>query len=352
MLLLLLSVGLVPDACNRTESGLGGRTEVSPTGRTEVTERDRTEVGPCPWTDVSPGDRSGPRTSGIKRALSSLAPNTAVAVVRTESGIERGAYGEFLPGRRADPRDRFDIGSTSKSFLATVVLQLIGEGRLTLEDRMGDLLSPDDMRFIRPARALPRARNITVRQLLNHSSGLSEGGELLFPPGTAHIYSNANYGLLGNIVEKVTGSRGERLVLDRILRPLDLHDTLLSPHGEGRWLGWPLGRGEAGGAISTVDDVATFFAALMGGKLLRPDLLSQMTRTIEAGQGLCAGLGIFELKTACGTAWGHGGQTPMYSTMSLASRDGSRVVVVAQTSGLWTAAKSVAEQLYCSPSSG
>jgi D-alanyl-D-alanine carboxypeptidase len=350
-MMLLLSVGLIAGACDRTEVGRADGTDAPPTARPEVTQRDRTVVSPCPWTDVSPGDRSGPGSSGIKRALRALAPNTAVGIVRTESSIERGAYGEFLPGRPAHPQDRFDIGSTSKSFLATVVLQLIGEGRLTLEDTLGDLLSPDDMRLIRPARALRHARDITIRQLLNHSSGLSEGGELLFPPGSAHLYSNANYGLLGEIVKKVTGSTEGRLVLDRILRPLDLDDTG-SHFDDGPWLGWPLGRGEAGGHISTIDDVATFFAALMGGKLLRPDLLSQMTQTIEAGEGLCAGLGIFEVKTACGTAWGHGGQTPTYSTMSLASRDGSRVVVVAQTSGLWTAAKSVAEQLYCSTSSG
>jgi D-alanyl-D-alanine carboxypeptidase len=342
LLLLLLSVGLVVGACDRTVA--------NPTERTEVPQGDRTEVSPCPWTDVSPAVGGRRETSHLERALRGLAPNAAIAIVRTKSGIERGAYGQAKPGRPAAPQDRFDTGSTSKTFLATVVLQLVGEGRLSLEDTLGDLLPTHALRFIRPAKAIRRARSITVRQLLNHSSGLSEYGWLMFPPGTVHIYSNANYGLLVNIVKKVTGSPAGRLVRDRILRPLDLDQT--GSPGDGPWLGAPLRRGEAGGYVSTVDDVATFFAALLGGKLLRPDLLSQMTQTIEGPEGLCAGLGIFEVKLACGTAWGHGGQTAPYSTMTLASRDGSKVVVVAQSSGLWTEAKSVAEQIYCSSSNG
>ena len=177
----------------------------------------------------------------------------------------------------------------------------------------------------------------------------------MFPPGTRFSYSNANYVLLGKIVEEVTGRPLERVMLDRIFRPLDLEDTsygtaAIGSPDEGPWLGVPVVpgpvRGNAG-IVSTVDDVATFFAALLGGQLLRPDLLADMTHTIEGGEGYRMGLGISRDELSCGVTWGHAGDGYGYSTMTFAARDGSKVVVVAQNSSGWEAAKSVAEDIYC-----
>jgi D-alanyl-D-alanine carboxypeptidase len=307
----------------------------------------------CDRTEVSPGDRDRPETSDLDRALGVLGTNKgSVALVRTDGGIERGAFGEAEPGRPADPHDRFHIQSTTKTFVATVVLQLVGERRLSLQDTVGDLL-PGVLRAVRP---------ITVRQLLNHSSGLfgDSIGPPVFPPGTRFYYSNANYVLLGQIVEEVTGHPVERVVLDRIFRPLDLEDTsygtaAIGSPDEGPWLGYPVVRypvsgpirGNAG-IVSTVDDVATFFAALLGGQLLGPDLLADMTRTIETGKEYRYGLGISSNELSCGVAWGHGGDGDFYSMMTLAARDGSKVVVVAQNSSGFEPAKSVAEDIYCS----
>ena len=305
----------------------------------------------CDRTEVSSGDRDRPETSDLERALRALGTKTgSVALVRTDAGIERDAFGEAEPGRPADPHDRFHIQSTTKTFVATVVLQLVGERRLSLRDTVGDLL-PGVLRTVRP---------ITLRQLLNHSSGLlgdSIGpGQPTFPPGERHSYSNANYVLLGQIVEEVTGRPLERVVLDRIFRPLDLDDTsygtaALGSPDEVPWLGYPVVpgpvRGNAG-IVSTVDDVATFFAALLGGKLLRPDLLADMTHTIEGEEGFRVGLGIFRNELSCGLAWGHGGDGAGYSTMTLAARDGSKVVVVAQNQSGFDPAYSVAEDIYCS----
>ena len=305
----------------------------------------------CDRTEVSPSDRDRPETSNLERALRVLGTNkAAVALVRTDGGIERGAFGEAEPGRPADPHDRFHIQSTTKTFVATVVLQLVGERRLSLQDTVGDLL-PGVIRPVRP---------ITVRQLLNHSSGLV--GDSIGPPapGTRFYYSNANYVLLGQIVEEVTGRPLERVVLDRIFRPLDLEDTsygtaAVGSPDEGPWLGYPVVRYPASGPIrgnagiiSTVDDVATFFAALLGGRLLRPDLLADMTHTIESGEGYRYGLGIASVELSCGLAWGHAGDGDFYSTASLAARDGSKVVVVAQNSSGFDPAHSVAEDIYCS----
>jgi D-alanyl-D-alanine carboxypeptidase len=102
------------------------------------------------------------------------------------------------------------------------------------------------------------------------------------------------------------------------------------------------------GIVSTVDDVASFFAALLGGRLLRPDLLADMTHTIEGEEGIRVGLGIFRQELSCGLTWGHGGDGTGYSTASLAARDGSKVVVVAQNQSGFDSAKSVAEDIYCS----
>jgi D-alanyl-D-alanine carboxypeptidase len=313
--------------------------------------------GACGPSDVPSGERPthGQQPQGssdLERALASLAPNGAVALVRTDTGIRRAASGDAEPGRPADPHDRFHIGSTTKTFVATVVLQLVGERRLSLRDTVEDILP----------RELKAGRRITVRELLNHSSGLIDrtgpGPLLAFPPGTRHWYSNANYVVLGRIVEEVTGRPLDQVVLERIFRPLHLDDTSYGgsatrPDEDGiAWLGDPHPLegpvSGSGGIMSTAYDVSTFFAALMGGELLGPDLLSQMTRTIDAGEGVRAGLGIFEFELSCGPAWGHGGDDLSTSVMPLAAPDGSRVVVVAQDATGWTAAKAVAEEIYCS----
>jgi D-alanyl-D-alanine carboxypeptidase len=175
-------------------------------------------------------------------------------------------------------------------------------------------------------------------------------------PNAVIVIGRPDYVLLGQIVEEVTGHPLERVVLDRIFRPLDLEDTsygtaAIGSHDEGPWLGDPVASGPVEGntgIVSTVDDVATFFAALLGGQLLRPDLLADMTRTIEAGAGVRVGLGIFRRELSCGVAWANAGDGYLYSTASLVARDGSKVVVVAQNSSGWEAAISVAEDIYCS----
>jgi D-alanyl-D-alanine carboxypeptidase len=198
---------------------------------------------------------------------------------------------------------------------------------------------------------------------MNHSSGLTDpfapDRPLALRPGSKHVYANANYELLGRIVEGVTGRPLDQVVLARVFRPLELEDTsygrssLRSSAAEGpEWLGSPE-RLDAtvdgdGGIVSTAEDLATFYAALMSGRLLSRDLLGEMLRTIPGPAGFRAGLGIFEVALSCGMAWGHGGDDLVYSVMPLASRDGSKVVVVAQNSTGWTRAKDVAERLFCS----
>src|SRR4029078_3511842 len=169
--------------------------------------------------------------------------------------------------------------STTKTFVGTVVLQLVGEDRLKLHDTVQQWL---------PGLFTARPR-ITIRQLLNHSSGIPSDFApsdaplvramriavqgVLFEPGTSSAYSNSDFVLLGLIVQKVTGRPLDQVVTNRIIRRLPLPGTSYGTAHAQRMTPW-LGQVESfgrpvsgdGGIISTVDDLATFFRALLGGK--------------------------------------------------------------------------------------
>jgi D-alanyl-D-alanine carboxypeptidase len=295
------------------------------------------------------------------RKLASDGSSGAVAIVVTDAGTWTGAAGwaDASTKRRARPDDRFAIESTTKTFVATVVMQLIGEGRLNLHDTVQHWL-----RGLYPAQP-----PITIRQLLNHSSGIpSDFGiseaplvrvkriaaqGVLFPPGTSSAYSNSDFVLLGLIVQKVTGRPLDQVVTNRIIRRLHLRGTSYGTAHAQRMTPW-LGQVESfgrpvsgdGGIISTVDDLATFFRALLGGKLLPQKQLADMTRTIASPDpDLRFGLGIFRYRQPCGFAWGHGG-IASYQVDVHVARDGSKTAIWAAnnpTASDW----SLGDRLYC-----
>jgi len=298
------------------------------------------------------------------RELQKLADrySAAVAVVVTRKGTWRGAAGwaDWRAKRRADPADRFAIESTTKTFVATVVLQLVGERRLGLHDTVQHWLPG----------LFPRQPPITIQQLLNHTSGVppdfsfaapprarardiaAQG--LLFKPGTSSAYSNSDFVLLGLIVEKVTGRSLDQIVTSRIFRRLNLRSTSYGTTHAQRmtpWLGQVENFGRPvsgdGGIISTVDDLATFFRALLAGGLLPPAQLAAMTRTVASPiPEVRSGLGIFRTKKACGYAWGHCGDLS-YSVNVVVARDGSKAVITAQNNPT-LGDDSSAERMYCS----
>ncbi|MFJ9697639.1 serine hydrolase domain-containing protein [Kitasatospora sp. NPDC101183] len=267
----------------------------------------------------------------------------------------------------ADPQGRFRIGSATKTFVATTLLQLVGEGRLDLDDRLECLLPG----------IVPNSTDITVRQLLNHTSGVAnytrdpafdfyDQGWLTtrryrsyslrdlvdiantypptFAPGQDWSYSNTNYILVAMIIEKLTGHRWNDEVTRRIIRPLRLSGTsapadfplIPGPHAHGYFkLGTgpvdvtalnPSMAGPSGGIVSTTADLTAFLHALLGGHLLRPAELAAMEQTSTHGEGRTYGLGLQRLDTPCGTYWGHAGGIPGYMTMMLSSPDGRRQV--------------------------
>ena len=294
----------------------------------------------------------------------------AVAAVCTPRGTTLAATGrsDVRAKTTLRPTDRFAIASVTKTFVATVVLQLVGEGRLHLRDSVERWLPG----------VVPLGRRITIRELLNHTSGISDyfadeqvqarlsahprrvippralvaravSHPLRFEPGREFDYSNTNYLLLGLIVERATGSPLAHEVSTRILEPLALtHTTFprrngappavdvrgyaVTPGGFPQPIGGETfgGLWAAAGMVSTVEDVARFFGALLGGTLLRDDELRAL-KTVRSHYGL--GIGLFTPRASsgatCTRAWGNVGEVPGHATAVLASGHGDRVVVVA-----------------------
>jgi D-alanyl-D-alanine carboxypeptidase len=220
--------------------------------------------------------------------------------------------GRVAPNVPMRAGDRFRAGSIIKPFVSVVVLQLVERGRLSLDARLPEVLPADVVgRF-------PTAPDITVRMLLSHRSGIPEWdlpeqdeyaarhpahvwtiAEILdlaaakpplFAPGTAYSYCNTEYNLLGLIIDRVTGRSWRHEITQRVVRPLRLtHTALPAPgdlsikgahaHGyfevDGRMVDVtrldPSIAGAAGGSalVSTVQDLARFWDALLKGRLFR-----------------------------------------------------------------------------------
>ncbi|MFI6322057.1 serine hydrolase domain-containing protein [Nonomuraea sp. NPDC050556] len=312
----------------------------------------------------------------------------AVAEVRRDGRTYRAASGRIELGRNtpATPGARFRIGSVTKAFTATVVLQLVAEGKLKLDDPLSAHLPG----------VVEQADTVTIKDLLGHTSGVPEhtddlfdkwgriaepertwtGQDLvdvankhprLFPAGTRFAYTNTNFILLGMVIEAVTGRPYTQEITERIVRPLGLTSTTTPTsstairgkhlHGYVMVDGKPYDvtrinptiAGAAGGIISTTADLDTFFRALFSGRLLRPAELKAMT-TVGKGD---YGLGLETAKLSCGMVYGHGGGVPGYSTVTFHSADGRRQLslnVTAYEGDPTPAVKALVERALCLPS--
>ncbi|TDV52193.1 serine hydrolase domain-containing protein [Actinophytocola oryzae] len=295
---------------------------------------------------------------------SMVAAGAPGAVGYTRTGDERrhaaAGYADVARRERADVRQRFRIASNTKAFTAAVVLQLVGEKRLALDAPV--------------SRWLPEVPgDITVRGLLNHTSGLwdpttekefwasylaGDRGYVYRPAdlvarALAHArvpgYSNTNYLVAGQLIEKMTGRSAVSEVYRRILVPLRLADTsfpTVDPQLHGRHLhGYALdGRTDmtvfspsydwtAGAMVSTLDDLARFYRALFDGTLLRPAELAQLRTTVDV-KGVAMGLGIDRLEVPCADGadrvlWANSGGGPGFGSYAFISGDASRQLVVA-----------------------
>jgi D-alanyl-D-alanine carboxypeptidase len=278
-------------------------------------------------------------------------------------------FGEISTKTPIRANDRFRVASLTKTYTATVVLQLVGEGKLSLTDSVERWLPG----------LVPHGDQISIRQLLNHTSGLADfeydptvlapylAGDLshpwaprklvqiavshppLFAPGTDESYSSTNYLLAGLIVEARTGHTLGRELNRRIFQPLHLGATsfpttarIANPHAHGYLVikkppatdvtGLYPFPWAAGAIISDAPDTATFYRALLSGRLLSPALLQAMQTTHAQKHfdipGQRYGLGLARYSTACGTAWGHNGAYPGYYVYDFTSGDGRRQAVI------------------------
>lgn len=262
-------------------------------------------------------------------------------------------YADAGPG--IERADHFRAGSITKTFVATVVLQLAEEERLSLSDTVEEHLPG----LVRGAGNHGRA--LTLRSLLTHTSGLPDFAAdtrgalpvtplhavriaLTHPPADRgrFTYSNTNYVLLGLIVEQVTGRSYADETERRVITPLGLTGTsfpgsrtsLPRPHGRSYAADGtdvtrldPRVAGAAGELVTTLADLDRFYSALLGGELLPPRRLREMldTRTAHGSYGM----GLFPVTLPCGTTvWGHNGRIAGSYVRTAATVDGRRVLTL------------------------
>lgn len=289
--------------------------------------------------------------------------------------VLRAGVADLETGRPIEPTDHMRIASTAKAFSGAVALRLVEEGVLDLDSTIGRTLPH-----------LPRAwRSVTLRQLLNHTSGLPdfsqdpEFAELLvadprrtfdprrlldfvadeplrFRPGSQYRYSNSDNIAVALMAEAATQWPYEDLLKRIVYRPLGLRDTSLplgyempEPYMRGYAVEPPAppedvseaisasGVWASGGIISTPRDMTRFIRGYAAGKLTSKAVLREQRRWIEgasepAGPGRNrAGLGIFRYDTRCGTVLGHTGNFPGYTQLIAATPDGRKSLTVSLT---------------------
>lgn len=301
----------------------------------------------------------------LERAAPPLAQPGALVAVQDASGRSTryaAGLGRVDPASPMLPQDRFRAGSVLKLMIATVVLQLVEEGRLALDTPLSQLLPAG-----RTA-GFGHRDAITLAHLLNHTSGLGDtasgeahDADVLAHPGrlrseqeyldTAvlagqrppgeHTYANTNYILLGLVIDRTTGRPWREELRQRLFVRLDLRDSSLpdpsdldipAPFAHGyealQGLGLvdvsrisPSMAGAAGGhaLVTTSADLARFAAALFSGELYRlPGTLAQMLRFVPGepigDMAYAYGLGVMRHQLPDGTVLlGHGGSTAGYS---------------------------------------
>lgn len=254
-----------------------------------------------------------------KELASRGAPGASLAVVKDGRIAYVKAYGKarLEPATAARPDMRYSIGSISKQFMAAAILLLVQDGKLSLDDKVGRYL-PD----------LTRADEITIRQLLSHTSGYQDyypldyvapfmkepvtadeilkrwaGKPLDFDPGTRWQYSNTNFVAAGRILEKVAGMPLMAFLKSRVFEPLHMESVIdlaqasmgpTDPAGYTRFALGPLrqappeGRGwlyAAGELAMTAHDLALWDISLIDHKLLKKSSLDAMITPVRLKNG-------------------------------------------------------------------
>ncbi|MFJ9247859.1 serine hydrolase domain-containing protein [Streptomyces sp. NPDC101776] len=330
-------------------------------------------------TTPSPAERLRQNTKAI-HALGVSGVQARVVAAGGREWVATSGTADLNTGRPVRSDGYFRMASTSKTLVATVVLQLEAEGRLSLDDTVDHWL-PGVVR----GNGNDGSR-ITVRQLLQHTSGIRDdlpgyttpaeyyqqryfvySPEQLVtramahapnsPPGEGWSYSNTGYVLLGTLIQKASGRPAHQEIEDRILRPLGLNQTrwrgtsptLPRPHAKAYQLFGPGSEVDVTDQIpvdyenlsfvTTTRDENALLRALLAGRLLPPRQLAEMKHTVPVSAevqqlwpGGRYGLGLAERPLSCGgTYWGHEGGDGGYITLNGVTDDGRRSAVVSMS---------------------
>jgi D-alanyl-D-alanine carboxypeptidase len=306
------------------------------------------------------------------KAIESGIPGVALAIqagsqtVKIARGVE-----DLTTGAPMTADHHFRMGSVAKSFLASIVLQLVDEGKVRLTDTVESQLPG----------LITSNRDATIEQVLRLQSGifdhasdprylapylegnfghaytpkelvaLSNDHPAVFAPGARFDYSNTNYVVIGLLIEKLTGMSLAEAVAERITRPLGMTETTMPLGSEMQApaaRGYLVGTGEPpidvtgisassayghGNVVATPADMSTFYGALVAGKVVRSAYLEAMFTPdprIETRYGI--GVWTNDSIMPCGEWIGHDAASPGFDSSSQARRDGRRQFNVSITS--------------------
>jgi D-alanyl-D-alanine carboxypeptidase len=315
--------------------------------------------------------------AAVKRGLERLVaadggPPGAIATLYRDGRLTvlRAGRADARRARRPRATDHMRIASVAKAFSGAVALRLVRDGRLGLDDTIGQRLPgmPPDW------------AGVTVRQLLNHTSGLPDytrssafadqvrdnprgfvtpdgvidwvrGDPLVFVPGSRYAYSNTDNIVVGLIAEAVTGRTYPALLRDSVFRRARLRETSFPtrrialprpflrgylpsdpPEDVTTFLS-PSGAWASGAVVSTPTDLNAFIRAYLRPRFFGAAQQREQMRFVDGGASSppgpgrnAAGLALFRYRTRCGTVYGHTGNFPGYVQFAAATADGRRAV--------------------------
>jgi D-alanyl-D-alanine carboxypeptidase len=308
-------------------------------------------------------------------------PSASVAVVKDGTLVYTHAYGSarIEPAAPATSEMRYKIGSISKQFTATAILMLAEQGKLSLDDPVSRFM-PD----------LARAKEVTIRQLLAHTSGYQDywpqdyvppfmltpitAEEILtrwarkpldFDPGTKWQYSNTNYVIAGVIVEKAGGTPLLRFLSSHIFEPLGMQSVVnidqdhladTDPTGYMRYALGPLraapreGKGwlfAAGELAMPVTDLAKWDIAMMNQRLLKPSSYQEMQRDVLLKNGTATGyaLGITVRNQSGHRMLEHSGEVSGFTAENVVFPDDRAAVIVLANQDAVNAGSQIAKKI-------
>lgn len=335
---------------------------------------------PAVFAQLPPATQTAIDQAARKVLSETGSTSASIAVVKDGRVGYVQVYGDARldPKAPASPGMRYKIGSNTKQFIATAVLLLAEEGKVTLDDRVS--------RFIP---GLTRGHEVAIRQLLSHTSGYQDyypldyvapfmthattlqgildiwaKKPLDFEPGTQWQYSNTNYTIAGLIIEKVSGKPLFEFLRARILTPLGMHSAIDSDHetwsaadpvgyqhyalGPSR-TALPEGTGwlnAAGELAMTPGDLALWDISLITGSILKPESLRALTTEVNLKNGAHTGyaLGLGVSNNNGRRVWSHGGGTSGFTSSNVTYPD-DRVAITVLTNSEGNASSMIERQI-------